>query len=70
LRGPPLGRPKRRRRPPPRRRDLQAAPRDAGEWTRLRSAEAARTLLNVSSELVDLEDPDEPTPTNDNGAWG
>ena len=34
---------------------------DTGEWTRLRAAEAARALLNVSSGLVDVEDlPNEP----------
>lgn len=29
---------------------------DTDQWTRLRAAEAARALLNVSSGLVDVED--------------
>jgi hypothetical protein len=47
---------------------MDAEPEDTGEWTRLRAAEAARALLNVSSGLVDIEDVEEEPPTNDNGA--
>ena len=40
---------------------MEAEPEDIGEWTRLRAAEAARALLNVSSGLVEVptDDPDD-----------
>jgi hypothetical protein len=48
---------------------MDAEPDDTGEWTRLRAAEAARALLNVSSEFVELptDDPDGEAHENDNG---
>jgi len=48
---------------------MDAEPEDTGEWTRLRAAEAARALLNVSSGLVDVptDDPDGEAHENDNG---
>ena len=46
---------------------MVAEPEDTGEWTRLRAAEAARALLNVSSGMVDVEyEAEDVPPTNDN----
>ena len=48
---------------------MDAEPEDTGEWTRLRAAEAARALLNVSSEMIEVptDDPDGEAYENDNG---
>lgn len=43
---------------------------DSGEWTRLRAAEAARALLNVSSGMVDVEYEPEEAHENDNDGDG
>lgn len=47
--------------------EIDGATEDPEELVRLQTRLSARSLLNVSSGLVDLEDPDEPLPTNDNG---
>jgi hypothetical protein len=47
--------------------EIDGATEEPEELVRLQTRLAARALLNVSSGLVDLAEPDELPPTNDNG---
>ena len=46
--------------------EIDDATEDPEELVRLQTRLSARALLNVSSGSIDLDDPDDPPPTNDN----